>query len=176
VKTCTKCSACKSLSEFSRRAASQDGYQPMCKVCVTAYKAAHYKKNRKKINAICAENYQKSREAHDARTSEWRAKHPERTRELARRWNATRRARKLANDSEPYTEAEVIELWGSDCVYCAEPYEHIDHVIPIARGGPDALHNVVPACARCNLSKGAKLLSEWGGEYHPIREYTQHCA
>jgi 5-methylcytosine-specific restriction endonuclease McrA len=34
---------------------------------------------------------------------------------------------------------------------------HIDHLIPIAKGGPDTLDNVRPAHALCNLKKGSKL-------------------
>ena len=30
---------------------------------------------------------------------------------------------------------------------------HMDHVIPISKGGPDTADNVVAACASCNTSK-----------------------
>lgn len=33
---------------------------------------------------------------------------------------------------------------------------HIDHVIPIAKGGADMLVNVRPAHAMCNVRKNAK--------------------
>jgi 5-methylcytosine-specific restriction endonuclease McrA len=44
---------------------------------------------------------------------------------------------------------------------------HLDHVHPLSRGGADAEHNIVPACARCNLSKGAKTLAEWAQSFAP---------
>jgi 5-methylcytosine-specific restriction endonuclease McrA len=34
---------------------------------------------------------------------------------------------------------------------------HIDHVIPISKGGTDTLDNVRPSHAKCNLSKGNKI-------------------
>jgi hypothetical protein len=37
----------------------------------------------------------------------------------------------------------------------------VDHIRPLARGGHEAEYNLVPACARCNKSKNAKLLTEW---------------
>lgn len=51
----------------------------------------------------------------------------------------------------------------TQCHYCGEPAETIDHVIPKSRGGTDEPGNLVPACRRCNASKGTKLLSEWRG-------------
>lgn len=47
------------------------------------------------------------------------------------------------------------------CVYCAGKVDHIDHLWPLHLGGDDAPWNVAPACARCNLSKGARSLAEW---------------
>jgi 5-methylcytosine-specific restriction endonuclease McrA len=39
--------------------------------------------------------------------------------------------------------------------------QHLDHVHPLSRGGEDVESNIIPACAECNLSKGAKTLAEW---------------
>lgn len=33
---------------------------------------------------------------------------------------------------------------------------HVDHLIPIARGGRDVLSNLVLACVSCNLERGAQ--------------------
>lgn len=68
----------------------------------------------------------------------------------------TRRRRKA-----PYRREDVFTRWGGRCVYCEAPAEHLDHVQPLSRGGRDLLSNVVPACAACNLDKGARSLTEW---------------
>lgn len=52
-------------------------------------------------------------------------------------------------------------LYRDRCVYCGEKSAHMDHVWPLKLGGDDAPWNLVPACADCNLSKGAKTLGEW---------------
>jgi len=41
------------------------------------------------------------------------------------------------------------------CAYCGVSGEdlHIEHVVPISKGGPHALGNIIPACQRCNFSK-----------------------
>src|SRR5690606_34522907 len=51
---------------------------------------------------------------------------------------------------------------GEQCRYCGSedgPF-HIDHVLPVSLGGQNITKNLVVSCAYCNLSKGAKPLSE----------------
>lgn len=48
-----------------------------------------------------------------------------------------------------------------DCRYCGAAAEHIDHYVPLKRGGLHCRDNLVPACALCNLSKGARTPEEW---------------
>jgi 5-methylcytosine-specific restriction endonuclease McrA len=44
------------------------------------------------------------------------------------------------------------------CVFCKEPLAeyHVDHIIPIARGGDGREENLQLLCPKCNLSKRAK--------------------
>lgn len=49
--------------------------------------------------------------------------------------------------------SEVLAYHTSRCVWCGGPYEAMDHVIPLAAGGPHSRDNVAPACARCNTAK-----------------------
>ena len=52
---------------------------------------------------------------------------------------------------------QVLNAGGWVCYYCGQEASQVDHVIPIASGGdPMSLDNLVPACKRCNLSKGKK--------------------
>jgi 5-methylcytosine-specific restriction endonuclease McrA len=49
------------------------------------------------------------------------------------------------------------------CQYCGAKGDlTFDHVVPRARGGITSWENVVAACARCNLRKGSKSLSQAG--------------
>lgn len=52
---------------------------------------------------------------------------------------------------------------GYACVYCGEGGKRLecDHVVPLSRGGPTTLANLVTACRDCNRSKGAKTPAEW---------------
>lgn len=59
---------------------------------------------------------------------------------------------------------EVIELRHQQqknrCYYCDDPYNdayHIDHMIPLARGGTNEPHNICISCISCNLRKHTKM-------------------
>ena len=52
---------------------------------------------------------------------------------------------------------------GEMCQYCGQPAPdgEPDHILPLARGGTDAVTNLVWSCQECNRSKGARTLREW---------------
>jgi len=74
-----------------------------------------------------------------------------------------RRSRKRAAAVDgPVSAATYAAILSSGpCVYCGDFAEQVDHVRPLARGGREHPANLVPACARCNRSKRARLLTEW---------------
>ena len=60
-----------------------------------------------------------------------------------------------------YQEAKDIEAKLAAIVICDDPLEmemHVDHIIPLARGGKHAFENLQILSARANLEKGVKLL------------------
>jgi hypothetical protein len=68
----------------------------------------------------------------------------------------------MAEVTGPLPAAAYLAVMRSGpCVYCGGPAEHADHIIPLARGGIEHLSNLAPACGADNMSKGAKLLTEW---------------
>lgn len=80
-----------------------------------------------------------------------------------------RRARKLGNGGT-YAAQDIQRIYEAQrgrCYYCRAKFGngkyayHIDHVIPLSRGGSNGSDNIVIACPLCNLSKGDKLLHEW---------------
>lgn len=76
-----------------------------------------------------------------------------------------RRARKRQAGVLRVTDSDIARLAGRHsgrCAYCVtRPWEHLDHVIPIARGGRHSIGNLLPACQPCNQSKNSRLLAEW---------------
>jgi 5-methylcytosine-specific restriction endonuclease McrA len=106
------------------------------------------------------------------RATKWNADHPERARENQRRYRRQnpelgrirvrrRRALKAAAVGH-HTAAQVQARWdfyGGMCWMCGDPAEAMDHVIALARGGPNWAANLRPACKECNSSKGTKKVS-----------------
>ena len=92
----------------------------------------------------------------------WVSRHPGLSAEQGRKRQQTRRARKKQVFVEEINPAVVFERAGGRCGVCKEPIDktkpwHVDHIIPLAKGGVHSYGNVQPAHARCNLQKGAKL-------------------
>jgi 5-methylcytosine-specific restriction endonuclease McrA len=75
--------------------------------------------------------------------------------------NAARRARKKAASIYLVTDKDIRQIMSKPCFYCGADSNHLDHVVPLYRGGTHSIGNLVAACQNCNLSKGKKLLSEW---------------
>ena len=46
------------------------------------------------------------------------------------------------------------------CYHCKKVASdgHCDHLIPLSRGGTDAISNLVWSCSQCNLSKGNRMI------------------
>lgn len=98
----------------------------------------------------------------------WRRRNVEHIAELARKYkeehpeqrraaHSRRRSRKKnangATSKEQFKSR--IEMFGGMCTYCDSEYEHMDHVIPLSKGGTNWPANLRPACAKCNTSKSA---------------------
>jgi 5-methylcytosine-specific restriction endonuclease McrA len=48
------------------------------------------------------------------------------------------------------------------CAYCgADGDLHIEHVVPISKGGPHSIGNIIPACESCNYSKRDHDIETW---------------
>jgi 5-methylcytosine-specific restriction endonuclease McrA len=48
------------------------------------------------------------------------------------------------------------------CAYCGASGDlQVEHVMPISKGGEHHLGNIVPACERCNYSKGRRDVEQW---------------
>ena len=130
---------------------------------IAANKRAWRKANAEKVRAQKNASQKRNRAAANERTKRSQAKHPERRR-LQGRIDAHRRRHAPGN----FTAADVdlqFKAQGGNCWWCGKPLKkyHVDHRIPLAKGGTNDPRNLCLACPKCNQSKNAKLPSEWIG-------------
>ena len=65
--------------------------------------------------------------------------------------------------SPRYIPSDVrVQVWqrdGGRCKSCASIGElEFDHIIPVSRGGSNTANNIELLCAKCNRSKGSKII------------------
>jgi len=94
----------------------------------------------------------------------------ERRREVAYRANMKRRSRKHKVDFTPLQRKEILYKYDWTCQSCGckvhdrrtgnwntPDKAHLDHIIPISKGGNSEPDNIQVLCRTCNLSKHAKI-------------------
>jgi 5-methylcytosine-specific restriction endonuclease McrA len=99
-----------------------------------------------------------------AATRRWMARNPHRVDAANRKRRAALKgAIPAAGGVTAEQWSEVLATYEGRCAYCfgETPKPHMDHVVPLDKGGLHIKANVAPACAWCNLSKGARLLRDW---------------
>ncbi len=109
-------------------------------------------------------NYQANREAILDKKRAWAKANADKVCEYSRRRHALHRASFKASLSPLTSEQREkrFGLYGNVCAYChASGRLSVDHVLPLFQGGLDQADNIVPACGRCNSSKGARHVEEW---------------
>ncbi|MBK7930055.1 MAG: HNH endonuclease [Bryobacterales bacterium] len=79
--------------------------------------------------------------------------------------------RRIPTESEIARCLQILGLDADDlrCAYCGDPFTEWDHFRPIVSGRRPTgyfseIANLVPACGKCNQSKGAKNGSHGCGE------------
>lgn len=134
----------------------------VCRLCGRAKPAAQFLAGKaKRVSSSCATCRRKAQQAHIKNF--YRRLPPDKRHELTHK----RRAEHYGVEHVAYSRTEILARWGHRCAYCPGIATHLDHVVPLSKGGTDTENNIVPACAPCNLSKGAKTLAEWALTFGP---------
>jgi 5-methylcytosine-specific restriction endonuclease McrA len=158
------------LNEYKKRRLQQN---PELREQVKPYKHAWYMTNRERLSEKYREYHEKNRERDLAYLREYgrnryNADPTERQRQRIK--NHTRRAQ-IKHNGGSFTFKELNALFEAQegfCFYCGELLYasfdkdiHIEHKIPLSRGGSNNIENIVLSCAPCNLSKGTKTHEEF---------------
>lgn len=113
---------------------------------------------------------EKERERDRERNQRWRDANPHKHRIRVRRNQIKRRERLEANTIGNHFTSQDVEMHlrsqKGRCWWCGKKYGakwHIDHRIPLAKGGSNSADNICISCPDCNLRKNDKLPGEWIG-------------
>jgi 5-methylcytosine-specific restriction endonuclease McrA len=182
-KTCSKCLQTKDLDCFYRTSKGKQSHEGTCIECRNALSRENYYKNRDKraVQISIWQQNNKDKKRHHEKlwrrnnpelARKWRQNNPEKSRDYTKVFRQKnpeiskvllhrRRARLASAKNYLITKTDIRSMLQKPCIYCGAKSTHIDHVIPLSRGGSNSVGNLAPACQTCNLSKGPKLIMEW---------------
>jgi 5-methylcytosine-specific restriction endonuclease McrA len=127
-------------------------YYPKNKVRIRQ-KTHDYLKNHPEIRAKAARNYKRN--------------HPDRYSAHLRAVHVARKARMRGASISDKHVSQIIKKWHNErsftCYYCHRRFDrkhlHIDHIIPVSKGGKHSSDNICRACSKCNLTKRDRPVS-----------------
>lgn len=152
------------------------------------YKAAkrrYAERHPDKVKAMKQRERKKNAEGYRQRGLKWRLADPERAKDRANQNYRRMKARhpgyirqtnesrlyRMINAGGPIDKELALELYNEQegrCAYCGisvyhsiDRDVHVEHILPISRGGTNDRDNLVITCGHCNWSKGNKTLAEW---------------
>lgn len=124
----------------------------------TGYNRAQYLANREQYIAWSAAYRKAHPEIYRKASQEWRDRNPDKVRKS----NAVRRARE--RNAPVVTPIDRATIWDRDngiCHLCGQPCDpsnwHLEHLMPLARGGSHAPDNVAVSHPSCNRRKHANI-------------------
>lgn len=93
----------------------------------------------------------------------WKKRYPER--HVAYQQRRRARAAQAGGSFSGDDITELLQAQRGRCFYCPQPLAsyHVEHRVPLSRGGSNDRSNIVLACPPCNLSKGRKTDAEFAG-------------
>jgi len=120
---------------------------------IKAYRREYWRRDLEGNRARDRERRGRYAERKAASLAEWKRENRGRLAEL----EARRRARQRGNEWEPIDRDAIYQRDGGICYLCTEPVDptnwHMDHVVPLSKGGPHLATNVAVTHPFCNLSK-----------------------
>lgn len=153
----------------SPRSSYTSAYYQANKDAILEKNRAYYEAKREKILAQRRERYARRKaageivldsEAYAEQHRRWVAANPEKYKAIKDRRRAAKRGVESTLTHEEWTE--TLEAFGYSCAYCLRRDAKLtmDHIVPLSKGGPHRVDNVVPACVNCNSRKADKTLLE----------------
>lgn len=152
-------------------------YREENKETVTLKVKQWHEENRERVYLRTKQWYEKNKEIISLKRKQWREKNKEETSLKYKQWRQTsigrvaikngHHKRRTITKQGDVTNEQLTELLNNSthCFYCKNPLIlneiHIDHYIPLFKGGLHTVSNLRVACKKCNLQKGHKMPEEF---------------
>jgi len=157
-----RCSACHkelTLDSFWKNKQTKDGLKSDCKNCSKQAVKNWHRQNPEKQKEYSSRNRKRNSKMQASVEKAWRKRNRDRHRQTKRKNESSRRARKRQAFIEVIDHTRVFERDKGVCGICKGPVSedyHIDHIVPLARGGEHSYANVQLAHPICNQRKGCR--------------------
>jgi 5-methylcytosine-specific restriction endonuclease McrA len=166
-KACSRCGKLLPLSDYHKDSSKCDGLHGFCKKCTSNVNATTYKRNPERVKSNTERRYRKNPKSKAYNPKYYQspsARAKKRARDIKRRMlvKGTSQESKITAD----VIKNIIDKYQGKCAYCGKEcvdVYHIDHKLPLSRGGGNNFDNLALSCPHCNLSKNAKTDIEFCG-------------
>lgn len=173
VKTCTQCRETKPLDDYYPSPTSKDGRRPRCRDCTKTIARQWHADNRERSRAAALKWRHDNIEQARSTAIQYRRRNKQRDTELQRQRRQINPDyfKQIYHRRRARINAAVPQRWKrSDCpnhlcYWCGtelvDTMTHVDHIMPIALGGPATPDNEANTCASCNKRKTDKHPLVW---------------
>ena len=185
LKQCSEKAGCgeiKSVEDFGLNKSKWDNRRSVCLICdrnhsKKYYKkspevaAAYYQEHREERNAYNRQHYLNNQNARQEYARTYRVERNQENPLYIRLQDGEKRARKAGVEWQNISSADLLSHWQQEdvtidtCYYCKQTVNiddfHLDHGIPLSRGGSHSIDNLFPAHGSCNLSKKDRTVEEY---------------
>lgn len=129
---------------------------------ISERKALHYRENKQARSERSANYYAENRERLSEKHRQHYAENPEIYAALSSKRRAIKRG--AGGSYKASDVSSILDSQRSKCASCLKKLSsgyHVDHIMPLARGGTNDKYNLQILCPSCNLSKHAKDPIDW---------------
>ena len=131
-----------------------------------AYDKAYYQKRRKEILLRSKAYHRKNKGRYLENARAWAKRNPLKRKFISMTYRDKRRAQ-VAGGATSREVHDWAEKQNKSCHWCGGSCArnfHVDHYIPLSKGGKHELENLVIACPSCNFQKSSKDPYEFAAE------------
>ena len=175
-KVCSKCKKRKSASSFNRSRRGKLGLHSYCRACDAENKREWYLKNKEHALQKTKEWQERNPERFSENQRKHKEKYKERYSEYHKAWAAENRdkcrlkkhkyyaqLKRQLGEVSPDAVKSLFKEQAGKCLYCNRELQeyHLEHKVPISRGGLHDDKNLCLSCPTCNLRKKDKTAEEF---------------